>query len=92
MLKNNVLEDALMNTLQKMTPKWLNCRSIKDINKIALSEDESHLFPIRGRYNVTERAIKNLAPHVEQHPRMGGFEYALMLDGEISRLVNSTDA
>ena len=59
------------------------------MNRLFRRQDESHLFPIRGRFNATERAIRR----IRDARRDGlviddGLEYALALDAEISRIVN----
>ena len=60
------------------------------INRFFRKQDESHLWPIRNRFNATERAIKRL----QRLQRDGliindGLENALALDAEISNIVNS---
>ncbi len=63
--------------------------AMTQINAAFRRTDESHLWPISGQYNVTDRAIRQLAairrdgcgPHV-------GLEYILALDSLISQLVN----
>lgn len=59
------------------------------INRLFRDQDDSHLWPIRGRFSVTERAIK----HAQWFNRetgldMAGLEYALFLEEEGSRIVN----
>ena len=59
------------------------------MNRLFRRQDESHLFPIRGRFNATERAIRR----IRDARRDGlviddGLEYAYALDAEISRIVN----
>lgn len=59
------------------------------INRLFRKQDESDLYPINGRFNATERAIRRL----QEHQRQGlciedGLEYALALDAEISFIVN----
>lgn len=59
------------------------------INRLFREQDESHLYPINGRFNVTDAAIRRL----QRLQREGlviedGLEYALDLDAEISRIVN----
>lgn len=59
------------------------------INRAFRAADESHLWPVRGRFNATERAIRR----VQHFMREGGYdltglEYALALDAELSRVVN----
>ena len=61
------------------------------INALYRRSDDSACWPIRGRFNATERAIRRLR-------RMGAFvgeeydpvSYTLALDNEISFIVNNT--
>ena len=62
--------------------------SIRQINALFRAHDDSHLWPICGRFNATERAIRRLRKVMQCNGTTGGFEYALMLDGEIGRIVN----
>lgn len=67
----------------------INEMSIRQINAYFRSIDDSHLWPIRGRFNATERAIRRL----RKLSRDGldctsGLEYYLSLENEISRIVN----
>lgn len=59
------------------------------INRLFRDQDDSHLWPINGRFSVIERAIK----HAQWFNRetgidMVGLEYALFLEAEESRIVN----
>jgi hypothetical protein len=59
---------------------------VRETNARFRAQDESHLFPIRGRFNVTERAIRRL-----RKLQVEGLvidNYAAALDAEISRIVN----
>lgn len=63
--------------------------SRRTINKWFREQDESGKWPICGRFNATERAIRI----VRKFARVGGYdlqglEYALALEAEISRIVN----
>jgi len=63
--------------------------NIAAINRLFRRQDESHLWPINGRFDATERAIRR----VRRLARDGaciepGLEYALALDSEISAIVN----
>lgn len=55
------------------------------VNNVARAKDESHKPPVRGRFNVTERAIRRLrrVGYTEMHTAE---EYALA--NEISNIVN----
>lgn len=59
------------------------------INREFRAADESHLYPIRGRFNATERAIRNVQRSMCDSDELSGLEYALALDAELSRVVNS---
>ena len=64
-------------------------RNIAAINAAFRAQDESHLFPINNRFNVTERAIRSLRRYQRDGLVLNeGLEYALALDAEISRIVN----
>jgi len=63
--------------------------NIAAINRLFRRQDESHLWPINGRFDATERAIRR----VRRLARDGaciepGLEYALALDAELSAIVN----
>lgn len=59
--------------------------NIRAINKAFRLADESHKWPISGKFNVTERAIRN----VRRSGRVtGGLPYCETLDREISNIVN----
>ena len=60
--------------------------NIAAINRLFRRQDESHLWPIRNRFNATERAIRRLR---REGYDGAGLEYAYALDSEISRIVNS---
>jgi hypothetical protein len=67
----------------------LNELSVRQLNKLARQQDQSHLWPINGQFNATERAIRKL----QKMRSTGcgpndGLEYALALDNEISKIVN----
>jgi hypothetical protein len=63
--------------------------SIRQINAFFRKNDESRLYPVLGRFNATERAIRR----IRRYRRMGmevnsGYEYYLTLENEISEIVN----
>jgi len=61
------------------------------VNKEYRSKDESHLWPIRGRFNVTNRAIRQayvLRCSIGEHG--SELEYRLTLEDLISRIVNNS--
>ena len=67
-----------------LTHAIINEMSIREINRHFRNEDESDKWPICGKFNVTERAIRK----VRKQGLNGGLEYYLALEAEIGRIVN----
>ncbi len=64
--------------------------SVRQINALFRQNDESSKWPIQGRFNVTERAIRRVRHNILRHiGSTGGCEYACILDAEIEHIVNS---
>ncbi len=64
--------------------------NIRRINSLFRKQDESHLYPICGRFNATERAIRRIRKAQAAGACINpGLEYALALDAEISEIVNA---
>lgn len=62
----------------------------KEINAYYRVKDESDLWPICNKFNVTERAIRNVHRHFnEMGLKCEGLQYILALDSEISHIVNN---
>lgn len=71
-------------------PRNVDDMSIRQINAYFREHDDSRLWPICGRFNATERAIRR----IRRYRRMGmvvypGLEYYLTLENEISEIVNA---
>lgn len=63
--------------------------NIAEINRLFRRQDESHLWPINGRFDATERAIRRLRRAAREGSCIEpGLEYALALDAELSAIVN----
>jgi hypothetical protein len=63
--------------------------NIAAINRLFRRQDESHLWPINGRFDATERAIRRLRRLAREGACIeAGLNYALALDAEISTIVN----
>lgn len=61
----------------------------REINKIFRSNDDSNEWPIQGRFNATERAIRRLRKLQRLNGPLEGYEYWCCLDEEIVRIVNN---
>ena len=61
----------------------------KQIDREFLKQDESRLWPVRGKFNATKRAIGRIK-RAEKNGLCieSPLEYALTLDAEISSIVN----
>ena len=65
-------------------------QALRRINNFFRRQDESSLFPLRGVFNATERAIRRLRRQRAAGAEINiGLEYALALEAEISSIVNS---
>lgn len=62
----------------------------RKINKIMRKRDDSHLWPINGRYNATDRAIRWYnRVYFEANGPCSALEYCLGLEQIISNYVNN---
>jgi len=65
-------------------------RSIRIVNKVFRDRDESNLYPINGRFNATERAIRKYRNvYFASNGPCSVYEYILGLDHLIGEIVNS---
>jgi hypothetical protein len=59
------------------------------INQIYRTQDESHLWPIHGRFNATNRAIRRARDFErESGVALYGLEYCYILESALSDIVN----
>lgn len=66
---------------------YAGARNTAAINKHFREQDESHLFPISGRFNATERAIRKVRREfAECGIPCTGLEYATAIDATLDRL------
>lgn len=64
--------------------------TIRQINRLFRQHDDSHKWPICGRFNATERAIRRLRRLCARGLVLSeGDEYAAALDNEIAAVVNA---
>ena len=62
----------------------------KAIDKLYLNQDDSDLWPIRGKFNCTKRAIKRAKYFMSQtNQDMMGLEYSYLIDSILSEIVNN---
>ncbi len=74
---------------RQLPPTEVNKLSIRQANRLFRSIDESRLWPVCGRFNATERAIRRLRKARREGLEINpGLEYVLALDREISDIIN----
>ena len=70
-------------------PRNVDDMSIRQINAYFRQHDESRLWPVCGRFNATERAIRRIRRARRQGMCVSpGLEYYLTLENEITEIVN----
>ena len=62
--------------------------NIRAINKQYRAQDDSHLWPILGKFNATNRAIRKARDFRRLYGTILGLEYCYLLEGIMSEIVN----
>lgn len=66
---------------------------VRTINRKMRARDDSHLWPIGGAFNATERAIRRLRDQQRQGLVIDdAYSYEACLEAEVSRIVNSVNS
>lgn len=60
------------------------------INCMFRAQDDSNKWPISGKFNVTERAIRHARKFERDSDVMSPLEYALFLEQDMSTIVNNS--
>jgi hypothetical protein len=76
--------------IAKLCDSLEGVKNIAAINKLYRAQDESSLWPISGRFNATERAIRKARKYTAASGSVYGYEYSMLLDILISAIVNSS--
>lgn len=80
----------MYHNLENLSDSQINEMTVRQINALFRRHDDSHLWPICGRFNATDRAVRRL----QRCRRAGldlssGLAYYLALEREISEIVNN---
>ncbi len=67
----------------------LTKKDITRINWLHRAQDDSDKWPIRGRFNVTERAIRQARKIAAEYGLLSAVEYDALLDLLESAIVNN---
>ena len=65
--------------------------NIRAINKYYREHDDSNLWPVFGKFNATERAIRKARLWQQASGAVYGLEYCYLLEQLISKIVNSEE-
>jgi len=74
--------------IAELTDDLEGIANIRAINKLYRQQDESHLWPISGRFNVTERTIRKARAFQRDAGAVYGIEYCYLLENIMSNIVN----
>jgi hypothetical protein len=74
--------------IAELTDDLYGLANIRAINKLFRQQDESRLYPINGRFDCTERAIRKARAFRREAGAVYGLEYCYLIDGIISQIVN----
>lgn len=83
------MEILTAEQIARLTEDKDGLANIRAINKLYRTQDESHLWPIRGRFNVTERAIRKAREFQRHSESVYGLEYCYLLETIMSEIVNN---
>ena len=65
-------------------------RDRRDVNKLFMAQDDSHLWPVCGRFNVTRRAINRIRRLEREGMILDDLlAYALTIEQVSSEIVNN---
>ena len=79
--------EQIANATDQITDTEKNRQAIR---KLYHKQDDSHLWPIRGKFNVTTRAAKGVGWFMNQTGYdLAGLEYCYALEDEMGKIVNN---
>lgn len=79
--------EQIVEKAEKKSTTALGLRRV--INKLFRKQDESGKWPIMGKFDVTERAIRRAKKFERDGGSMDALEYALFLENDMSQIVNN---
>jgi hypothetical protein len=87
-IRPSLTAEAIVKQAEKRSDTYLG--QIRIINQLFRAQDDSHLWPVNGKFNVTERAIRKVRRLQSETCSTDLLEYALALEDEAASIVNST--
>ena len=74
--------------MEHLTNEQIADMSRREINAYFRKIDDSNLWPICGRFNATERAIRRVRKFKREYGGLSNSEYYLSVEREITNIVN----
>lgn len=74
--------------MENLTFEQVENMSIRAINAYFRKNDDSNLWPICGRFDATERAIRRVRKFKREYGGLSNSEYYLSVEREITNIVN----
>jgi len=86
------MEYLTAEKIAELTDEKEGIANIRAINKLYREQDESNLWPINNRFNVTDRAIRRAQRFQrESGSACYGLEYCYLLESILSEIVNNSN-
>jgi len=89
--RNKMKEYRTAEQIAALTDNKDGIANIRAINALYRAQDESHLYPIRNRFNATERAIRRVRRFAKDYGTLYGLEYSYVIDNESTEIVNDSN-
>lgn len=85
----NRQSEPLPNYVDRMTMDISDIKQHRErVFALFRKYDESHLWPIKGKFNATNKAIHRVRKYEKSCGTVLGLELCLMIDEQISQIVN----
>ena len=81
--------EQIVQRAEKAIKTQSNLAIRRQMNKLFREQDDSHLWPVSGAFNVTERCIRRANKMERANGEMSPLEYAYFIEAESSTIVNS---
>ena len=81
-------QNKTKSNMEHLTNEQIADMSRREINAYFRKIDDSNLWPICGRFNATERAIRRVRKFKREYGGLSNSEYYLSVEREITNIVN----
>ena len=77
--------------IAELTDDLNGIENIKAINKLYRQQDESNLWPVSGKFNLTERCFRKAREFQRASGAVYGLEYCYLIENIMSEIVNNSN-